>query len=229
MTGLRGEEARFLAILLAIALTGCGGLLPDPPKRQLYRLEPALTSPAARLPQVAVQLLVAVPLAPSGLDTSRIALSRTPLSLDYFADSEWADRAPLLVQSALIDAFEKSRAVGAVARDSAAFRADFVLETTIRDFQAAYAEWAAARFRRAQRKAGQDPRTQDRRANHPEPRGGGGCERCPRRRARLRRSPRRRRRRPRRLDRYQSRLVPAPRIATLTDTFRSRILKGSGR
>jgi cholesterol transport system auxiliary component len=138
MTGLRGEGARFLAILLALALTGCGGLLPDPPKRQLYRLEPALTSPAARLPQVPVQLLVAVPLAPSGLDTSRIALSRTPLSLDYFADSEWADRAPLLVQSALIDAFEKSRAVGAVARDSAAFRADFVLETTIRDFQAAY-------------------------------------------------------------------------------------------
>jgi cholesterol transport system auxiliary component len=138
MTGLRGEGARFLAILLALALTGCGGLLPDPPKRQLYRLEPALVPPAARLPLVPVQLLVAVPLAPSGLDTSRIALSRTPLSLDYFADSEWADRAPLLVQSALIDAFEKSRAVGAVARDSAAFRADFVLETTIRDFQAAY-------------------------------------------------------------------------------------------
>jgi cholesterol transport system auxiliary component len=138
MTGLRGGEARFLAILLALALTGCGGLLPDPPKRQLYRLEPALTSPAARLPQVPVQLLVAVPLAPAGLDTARIALSRTPLSLDYFAESEWADRAPLLVQSALIDAFEKSRAVGAVARDSAAFRADFVLETTIRDFQAAY-------------------------------------------------------------------------------------------
>jgi cholesterol transport system auxiliary component len=138
MTGLRGGGARSLPILLAIALTGCGGLLPDPPKRQLYRLEPALAPAAARLPQVPVQLLVAVPLAPSGLDTSRIALSRTPLSLDYFADSEWADRAPLLVQSALIDAFEKSRAVGAVARDSAAFRADFVLETTIRDFQAAY-------------------------------------------------------------------------------------------
>jgi cholesterol transport system auxiliary component len=137
MSGLQGGAARLLAVLFSVSLTGCGGLLPEPPKRTLYRIEPVLAAPA-RLPQIPVQLLVAVPVAPAGLDTARIALSRSPLSLDYFADAEWADRAPLLVQSVLIDAFEKSRAVGAVARDSAAFRADFVLETTIRDFQAAY-------------------------------------------------------------------------------------------
>jgi len=137
MSRLRRRAIRSLAILFSFVLTGCGGLLPEPPKRQLYRLEPALASPP-RLPRVPVQLLVAVPIAPAGLDTARIALSRMPLSLDYFADAEWADRAPLLVQTALIDAFEKSGAVAAVAHDSAAFRADFVLETTIRDFQAAY-------------------------------------------------------------------------------------------
>lgn len=137
MSRLRGGGGRFPAVLLALALTGCGGLLPDPPKRTLYRIDPVFASPA-HLPQVPIQLLIAVPVAPAGLDTSRIAVSPAPLSLDYFAGVEWADRAPLMVQSTLIDAFEKSRTVGAVARDSAAFRADFVLETAIRDFQAAY-------------------------------------------------------------------------------------------
>jgi len=133
----RGGWRRPLAISLALTLAGCGGILSETPKRQLYRLEPVLALPAP-LPHVAAQLLVAVPQAPAGLDTARIALSRSAVSLDYFADAEWTDRAPLLVQTALVEAFEKSGALAAVARDSAALRADLVLETTIRDFQAAY-------------------------------------------------------------------------------------------
>ena len=134
----RGSGAgRLLALLLGLALTGCGGLLSEAPKRQLYRLEPAIAAPAG-LPHIAAQLLVAVPVAPAGLDTARIALSRTPESLDYFADAEWTDRAPLLVQTALVDAFEKSGAVAAVARDTVGLRADYVLETSLREFQAVY-------------------------------------------------------------------------------------------
>jgi len=30
-------------------------------------------------------------------------LSRSAVSIDYFADSEWTDRAPLLVQTALVE------------------------------------------------------------------------------------------------------------------------------
>lgn len=138
MTGPQGGAAcRRLVVLLGLVLTGCGGILSEAPKRQLYRLEPAL-APPARLPHVAAQLLVAVPVAPGGLDTARIALSRSAVSLDYFADAEWTDRAPLLVQTGLVDAFEKSGAVDAVARDSVGLRADFVLETEIRDFEAVY-------------------------------------------------------------------------------------------
>jgi cholesterol transport system auxiliary component len=132
-----GGALGLVGALVGVALTGCGGILSEAPKRQLYVLEPTLAAPA-RLPQVAAQLLVAVPLAPAGLDTARIALSRSAVSLDYFADAEWTDRAPRLVQSALVDAFEKSGAVAAVARDSVGLRADLVLETEIRDFQAVY-------------------------------------------------------------------------------------------
>ena len=84
------------------------------------------------------QLLLGLPNAPAGLDTERIALSRSLMSLDYFADAQWTDRAPLLVQTALLDGFEKSGAVPAVGRDSAGLRADFILETDLRDFAANY-------------------------------------------------------------------------------------------
>jgi cholesterol transport system auxiliary component len=126
-----------LATVLAPVLAGCGGLLTDPPKRELFRVSPKFTF-AGGLPHVAAQLLVATPTAPAGLDTERIALSRTPVSLDYFADVQWADRAPYLIQTALVDGFEKSGAMPAVGPDRGGLRADFVLETAISDFAAIY-------------------------------------------------------------------------------------------
>jgi cholesterol transport system auxiliary component len=123
--------------LLVPLLAGCGGLLPKPPERQLYRLSPTFAF-AAPLPHVAAQLVIATPTAPAGLDTERIALSRSPVSLDYLADAQWADRASFLVQTALVDGFEKSGAIPAVGPESLGLRADFVLETAIRNFEAIY-------------------------------------------------------------------------------------------
>ncbi len=127
-----------IAILILVPLlAGCGGLLSDAPKRQIYRTTPNFTF-AASLPHVAAQLLVDMPTAPAGLDTERIALSRTPVSLDYFADAQWADRVPFLVQTALVEGFEKSAAIPAVGPESLGVRADFVLDIAIGDFQAVY-------------------------------------------------------------------------------------------
>jgi len=123
--------------LLVPLLAGCGGLLPKPPERQLYRLSPTVAF-AAPLPHVGAQLVVAMPTAPAGLDTERIALSRSPVSLDYLAGAQWADRVTFLVQTALVDGFEKSAAIPAVGPESLGLRADFVLETAIRHFEAVY-------------------------------------------------------------------------------------------
>src|SRR5207244_11306501 len=118
-------------------LSAGGGILSEAPKRALYRLHPAVAF-AAPLPRVGVQLVVATPTAPAGLDTARIALSRAPVSLDYFADAQWTDRVPFLVQTALVEGFEKSAATPAVGPESLGVRADFVLEIAIGDFQAIY-------------------------------------------------------------------------------------------
>jgi len=129
---------RWLAGATALALSGCAKLLGLSPPANLYRVTAVSTYPPG-LPHRPQQLLVDRPLAPAGLDTARIALSRSAVSLDYFADSEWTDRVPALVQTALLDSFENSRAITAIDRESVGLRADFILGTEIRHFEAVYA------------------------------------------------------------------------------------------
>jgi cholesterol transport system auxiliary component len=129
----------FLVASLALLplLGGCGGLIPSPPKRDVYRVSPIVAF-ASPLPRVTAQLLIAAPIAGGGLDNDRIALSRAAGSLDYFADAQWSDRLPFLIQAAIIEAFEKSRAVPAIGSDSGGLQADYIIDSEIRDFEAVY-------------------------------------------------------------------------------------------
>jgi cholesterol transport system auxiliary component len=126
---------RWLAGVGVLALAGCASLFVATPPGHLYRLSADSTYPAA-LPRVTAQLLVDLPQAPAGIDTSRIALSNAPLSLDYYADSEWTDQVPALVQSLLLASFENSRAITAIDSESGGLRADFILKSEIRHFEA---------------------------------------------------------------------------------------------
>jgi cholesterol transport system auxiliary component len=128
---------RFVPSVLIFTLAGCSGLFGGGEAAHLYRLTPKSTYPP-NLPHRSVQLLVDEPFAPAGLDKSRIALSRSPVSIDYFAASEWTDRAPLLVQTAILQSFENSRAITAIDRESVGLRADFILKTELRHFEAVY-------------------------------------------------------------------------------------------
>jgi cholesterol transport system auxiliary component len=138
MTGRPSRIARRCAAgILALALVGCSSLFVSTPPGKLFRLTPVGNFPAT-LPRVSVQLLIDQPQAPAGIDTSRIALSKTRFSLDYFADSEWTDRVPDLIQNLLLASFENSNAITAVDRNSGGLRADFILRTEIRHFEAVY-------------------------------------------------------------------------------------------
>lgn len=128
---------RWLAGGAVLGLAGCASLFVATPPGHLYRLS-ADGSSLPGLPRVAAQLLIDQPQAPAGLDTSRIALSRSPLSLDYYAGSQWTDRVPDLLQDLLVTAFENSGAIAAVGRTGAGLRGDFILATEIRHFEADY-------------------------------------------------------------------------------------------
>ena len=131
-----GFGKRALAAALVLGVAGCASLLTEKPK-PLYQLTPKSTYPAG-LPHLPGQLLVDLPLAPGGLDSERIALSHSPVSLDYFAEGEWTDRAPRLVQTALLESFENSRTVTAIDRETIGLSADLVLKTELRHFEAVY-------------------------------------------------------------------------------------------
>jgi len=122
--------------LSACGLADLGEVISPPPPPQIYVLQPALQSPPQG-PRLPLQLTVALPDAPASIDTIRIALNPTASTLDYYADAAWADRAPVLVQSLLIQAFEEANRV-AVARDTDGLLADYLVRTEMREFQAHY-------------------------------------------------------------------------------------------
>ncbi len=134
-----GRHAAALgALAVALTLGGCGGILPgtgEPPR--IYTLTPKTTYPSS-LPRADWQLAVDVPLTEAGLNTARIALSHDPVTMEFYAHAEWVDRAPLLVQRLLVESFESTHKIVAVARQSVNLRPDFLLICDLREFQAEY-------------------------------------------------------------------------------------------
>jgi len=114
-------------------LAGCGAV--GPVMRPIYVLRPTLGAPPDIAP-VRWQLVIAIPDAPASLDSERIAVSRTPDTLDYYADAIWSDRLPLLFQGLVVEAFEASGKLPAVARDTAGIHGDYLLLTELREFDA---------------------------------------------------------------------------------------------
>ena len=135
---------RFLRNCLAVPLAGvasaCELMVPgQAPPPSLYRLTPKSTF-SEDLPTVNWQLVVEAPVANAGLNTTRVTRRRTVTQLEYFARSNWIDRAPLMVQTLMIESFENSGRIISVGREAVGLQSDFVLKTELREFQADYHE-----------------------------------------------------------------------------------------
>ncbi len=135
----RRRLLRAMAALPVAALApGCS--LPVPgqgPPPELYRLTPKSTF-REDLPTADWQLILEQPIANAGLNTTRIALQRRPTQLEYYARSGWADRAPIMVQTLMIESFENSKKIVSVGRESVGLRADFILKSELRELEAVY-------------------------------------------------------------------------------------------
>jgi cholesterol transport system auxiliary component len=127
-----------LAALLAFGLTSCAGLstLQQVTKpTALYDLTPKSTYDPD-LPAIEAQLVIDEPTAAGAVNTDRIAVRPNPYEVAYFPEVRWVDRAPLLVQTMLVESFENTGKVAAVGRQAIGLNSDFTLVTDLREFQA---------------------------------------------------------------------------------------------
>ena len=123
---------------LALALAGCVSVLPEAePPAPRYLLAPAEFDVESEK-RAAWSLAVEDPAATRAYDTTKIALARAPGRIEYYANGEWADRAPRLLLSALVRSFENSGRILGVGDLAAAPASDFVLRTDIRAMHADY-------------------------------------------------------------------------------------------
>ncbi len=133
--------ARWMSAVALLGLvSACSLELPGtgaPPR--MYVLTPKSTF-SDTLPSVDWQLLVEVPQAQAGINTARIALRDSPIEMRYFELSNWTDLAPRMIQTLIVESFENSDRIVAVGREAIGLRADYVLKTELREFQAEFAQ-----------------------------------------------------------------------------------------
>lgn len=128
----------FTAGALAIVLAGCGSIGGPKTDVKLYSPATAVTVDPA-WPTVDWSLMVGVQAANAMLDSPRIAVRPTANELQTYKGARWADNAPDLLQTALVQAFEDSGRIGSVLRfGGGGSRGEYGLWIEVRQFETVY-------------------------------------------------------------------------------------------
>jgi cholesterol transport system auxiliary component len=123
---------------LASLCVGCGSLLKtDLPVSTSYVITPA---PAAStgITRSEADLSIGRPDLAPGLDTERIAVLKGQ-QLDYYRGAQWGGRMTEVVQTLFVDSFEDQQLFRSVTPEQSRVASEYVLDISVRDFQAEYA------------------------------------------------------------------------------------------
>src|ERR1700712_1522691 len=135
------QRRLFLIGASALGLSACGKDLIGPPEASpIYVVRPQFPVAPAGAAKVSWALSILHPEMSGALDSERIALFQPDGSMDYFAKANYPDRLAPIVQHALLDGFEASGRIDAVATEGAALHADYDLAVDVKDFAAHYSQ-----------------------------------------------------------------------------------------
>jgi cholesterol transport system auxiliary component len=137
------ERRLFLIGASSLALSACGKDLLGPPEAgAIYPVNPAFAAGQGQKggQKVGWDLSIMRPDVAGGLDNDRIALYQPSGILDFYARATYPAPLPTLIQQALLDGFEASGRIDAVAPEQATLHADYNLVTDVKDFSAHYSQ-----------------------------------------------------------------------------------------
>ena len=126
------------ALLAAALLSGCAAissLNTAAEALDAFELRAPAGLPVAGSPQ-AIDFIVELPSAAGAIDTDRILVRPTAVQVAYLPDARWTAAAPVMLQSALVEAFLRTNAFRFVGRRPLAASGDIALVTDLVDFGA---------------------------------------------------------------------------------------------
>ncbi len=133
------ERRLFVIGASALTLGACSRTLIGPPDSGvIYPVRPVFAARSGE--KTGWALAIARPDMAGGLDSDRIALLQADGTMDYYASATYPDSLPAILQQALLDGFEASGRIDAVALEQSALHADYNLVTEVKDFSAHYSQ-----------------------------------------------------------------------------------------
>jgi cholesterol transport system auxiliary component len=126
------------AALLSALLGGCArSLLPEPAASPaLFALSGEIDAPTATAPAATSRtLIVNLPRAAPGFDTSQIAYVRRPYEIEYFTHNQWVDTPSNMLAPKMVRAIERTGAFQAVLGSPTSAIGQYRLETEIARLQ----------------------------------------------------------------------------------------------
>jgi len=123
-----------MALAGALAMSACTSLVPTPAP-DTFDLTAPRSFPGLKGSTTA-QILILEPSALKSLDSQDIVIKPSSTEVQYLAKSQWSDRLPKLIQARLVEAFENTDRVRAVAKPGEGLVIDYQIVSDVREFQA---------------------------------------------------------------------------------------------
>lgn len=128
-----------VAAALPLALTGCGAISAfgdATSPADVYELSTPGDLPVRQGRPQARDVIVEVPTTGGALATDRIMIRPAPLQAQYLPDIRWSEESPLMVQTLMLRALDRTGAFQYVGRRPLGPGGDFAIVTELVDFQA---------------------------------------------------------------------------------------------
>lgn len=136
-----------LALIAAFALSGCaaiGALNQASAPLDVFQIRAPQSLPVARGRPQGIDFIVEPPAASGVIDTDRILVRPNATQIQYLPDARWSETAPAMLQTALVEGFERTGAFSFVGRRPLSTSGDVALVSNLTEFHAEIPTGAAA-------------------------------------------------------------------------------------